>query len=727
MRRFTRSVVSSLSFWAVFCAGVVSLAIVASTRSVGVMQTSPPKQIKQFQQSKPGERKQIQPDLPETVSGELNASAIPDGVAYEMVLNSLARDEENSRWFLRKLKFNDQDIENFLAYVKSYKTIVSAMDDTASQIKLNAGYSANQKVVELQNQQKRKDQIVRVQISGLSSAMSADGLDKFTDYINAEAKAKIKAIPLSSLGVTSDKENSYIYVYSDGWRDEERFIGIGLLSSSYASGAFKSYELTTTVISPKTKRQATGESVTASTTATSLYSIPVQMEFGKYTVETVFQGVSETGDRTFLASITLDVTVKPAPVITINLGNWTPSTICPGQTTTLTVNLLSANGDLAAVPNGSVDTLTFLQQAGFQPPGIQPALEFSQAPGVAVHGIVNVSNLITHSPTVQYKSTPSSNMNAKVDTVTSVTLDPNVFQWLNPDTGMPETLPIIVNAAVNNQMKSFNTLQACPTPTPTPTPTPACPPNGSKNPHYECVNNECKPVLTCGVDACVPNMPCGQATCTTCLFDGECSSPPCSTSNTWYCEIAFGTCQIQTPIVIDVDGDGFDLTDGAGGVPFTVRGTYSTFTAWTAGNSDDAWLVLDRNGNGKIDNMEELFGNVTPQPIPPSGTLKNGFLALAVYDKPENGGNGDSRIDRRDSIFSSLRLWQDTNHNGISEPSEIHTLPELGVAILDLDYKESRRMDEHGNRFKYRAKVKDVRGAQVGRWAWDVILVRRKN
>jgi hypothetical protein len=173
-----------------------------------------------------------------------------------------------------------------------------------------------------------------------------------------------------------------------------------------------------------------------------------------------------------------------------------------------------------------------------------------------------------------------------------------------------------------------------------------------------------------------------------------------------------------------VAGNGFALTDAAHGVLFDLDGNPDGAreqVSWTTPNSDDAWLALDRNRNGVIDTGRELFGNLTIQPATAAG---NGFLALAQYDTVRLGGNADGVMDAQDAVFPFLRLWQDTNHNGVSEAEELQPLTAHGLSSVELNYKESRRTDAHGNEFKYRAKVKDVRGTQIGRWAWDVFLVK---
>ncbi len=185
-----------------------------------------------------------------------------------------------------------------------------------------------------------------------------------------------------------------------------------------------------------------------------------------------------------------------------------------------------------------------------------------------------------------------------------------------------------------------------------------------------------------------------------------------------------GPCPCASPILLDVRGDGFRLTDLHGGVRFDLNGDgRAGRLAWTAAGTDDAWLALDRDGDGRITSGRELFGHLTAQPDPPAGESRNGFLALAEFDRAAGGGNSDRSIDSGDAVFAHLRLWRDADHDGLSEPGELFTLPALGVARLHLSYKESKRVDEHGNRFRYRAKADDAKGSGVNRWAWDVFLL----
>ena len=179
-------------------------------------------------------------------------------------------------------------------------------------------------------------------------------------------------------------------------------------------------------------------------------------------------------------------------------------------------------------------------------------------------------------------------------------------------------------------------------------------------------------------------------------------------------------CIPRSPIVVDIKGDGINLTNAADGVDFDLNGDgVRDHLSWTRENSDDAWLALDRNGNNTIDTGAELFGNFTQQP---EGEKKNGFLALAEFDKQANGGNADGLIDQRDAVFSSLRLWQDTDHDGVSQAAELQTLGALNIKSFALDFKESKKTDEFGNEFRYRAKVNDTKEGSVARWAWDVFL-----
>ena len=157
--------------------------------------------------------------------------------------------------------------------------------------------------------------------------------------------------------------------------------------------------------------------------------------------------------------------------------------------------------------------------------------------------------------------------------------------------------------------------------------------------------------------------------------------------------------KVECPLLLALDGARLDMTNVAGGVRFDLnRDGVAEALSWPASDSAWAFVVLDRNANGRIDDGGELFGNYTAQP---PGDDPNGYAALAEFDQSGFGGNGNGDIDSQDAIFNFLLLWVDRNHDGESQTPELIPL-ENQVATIGLAHKESRARDRYGNQFRYR-------------------------
>lgn len=144
-----------------------------------------------------------------------------------------------------------------------------------------------------------------------------------------------------------------------------------------------------------------------------------------------------------------------------------------------------------------------------------------------------------------------------------------------------------------------------------------------------------------------------------------------------------------TPLIIDLGGDGVHTVGESNNVWFDFEGTGSKVkTGWA--HPDDGFLVLDKNHDGLISIGEELFGENSS--IHDGNRAKDGFEALTYFDI-----NQDSIIDAKDSIWSSLQVWQDKNTDGISQKSELVLLDTLGITSISLSAKQLGTIDENSN------------------------------
>ena len=155
----------------------------------------------------------------------------------------------------------------------------------------------------------------------------------------------------------------------------------------------------------------------------------------------------------------------------------------------------------------------------------------------------------------------------------------------------------------------------------------------------------------------------------------------------------------MSPIVFNLQNGGYQLSGTNSAVMFDIDADGAPDRmGWTAAGEQMGFLALDRNGNGRIDDGSELFGDHTP--MRDGSIAHNGFEALRDFDS-----NGDGVIDARDAVWSRLLVWIDANHDGISTPDELQPISSTGITSIDLSYHWTGRRDQNGNCFRYEGRV----------------------
>lgn len=133
------------------------------------------------------------------------------------------------------------------------------------------------------------------------------------------------------------------------------------------------------------------------------------------------------------------------------------------------------------------------------------------------------------------------------------------------------------------------------------------------------------------------------------------------------------------PLILDLDGNGIVFTSIPDGALFDINNDGRLERMSTIAG-EDAFLALDKNNNGRIDDASELFGDQ-------DGAL-NGFESLKRYDD-----NHDNLIDSRDQVFSRLLTTRLVDNRQF-----IEQLADQGVESINLDYQNVASDQESGNR-----------------------------
>lgn len=153
-----------------------------------------------------------------------------------------------------------------------------------------------------------------------------------------------------------------------------------------------------------------------------------------------------------------------------------------------------------------------------------------------------------------------------------------------------------------------------------------------------------------------------------------------------------------SPLILDLDGDGIELTTFNASTTDTFfdldSDGFAEQTAWVG--ADDGLLVRDLNANGRIDDAGELFGSPSI----------DGFALLAQLDT-----NGDLIIDANDDDWDDLRIWKDANGDAITDEGELLTLASLDIVSIDLAGVSPSTSTISGNPISHTSTFKYANGS----------------
>jgi hypothetical protein len=353
-------------------------------------------------------RKPIQPDLPGTVSGATDPEAIPDTVAFELFMRSIA--DYPSESVFKDAGLRGNQINNALNYVQSFELAMSLFDRDARKIK--GSRSGTDRLAQLQK--KKEEYLERGMNHYLPMILGADGGNKIRSYINGQVKPRSKKVPVSDArkdrqDIKSKEAASYqsgdvltarhhaslpllpgAYVYCNAWYDGENVYGAGTVSSNYSD--YNQYIVTTTVIAPGGGRYSTSQTGWDYAAVTDTEYLPIMPNDGTFSVESVVEGTdgyfaSATATAQVPAQVRLSsVTMVPPTLLTVpgeaalvvrvgttqSVNSGTAAFLEANEVTSggisYSVNPPSRNISFLLQGEGKTDTKTFTFIVGTQQP-----------------------------------------------------------------------------------------------------------------------------------------------------------------------------------------------------------------------------------------------------------------------------------------------------------------------------------------------------------------------